>query len=135
MNLIQRLLLIFFEPDATSPLHKIIKDLQQSVGIIQKHVTSPNLLHSVLHPGEKVHHMLRTLDNTEHVASATWDPNKQQLLDDDVESHTTYDSLSAFGSNHYNTVPNSRKSTTCRGFKECYVIRDGKRIQIYELLP
>jgi hypothetical protein len=135
MNLIQRFLSIFFEPDSTSPLHKAIMDLQQSVGLIQKNITAPNLLSTVLNPGEKVHHMLRTLDNTEHVATASWDPTKQQLVSDDVESQATYDSLSAFGSNHYNAVPNSRKSTTCRGFKECYVIRDGKRIQIYELLP
>jgi len=135
MNVIKRILSIFFEPDTSSPLHKAIMDLQLSVGLIQKNITAPNVLSAVLNPGEKVYHMLRTITNTEHVATATWDPNKQQLVDDDIESHTTYDSLSTFGSNHYSTVPNSRKSTACRGFKECYVIRDGKRVQIYELLP
>jgi len=135
MNFIQRLLSIFFEPDSTSPLHKAIMDLQQSVGLIQKNITTPNLLSALLSPGEKVHHMLRTHTNTEHVATASWDPSKQLLVSDDIESYTTYDSLSTFGTNHYTAIPNSRKSTMCRGFKECYVIRDGKRIQIYELLP
>jgi hypothetical protein len=80
--------------------------------------------------------MLRTTNNDEHVATAEWDAPSNRLRSlDDLEAGQEFDNLSAFGEFHYKTTANNRKSTACKGFKECYVIREGKRIQLYELLP
>jgi hypothetical protein len=110
--------------------------LQQTVNQIKDRVSStPPLLSTILNPGEKVYHMLRTTNGDEHVMSVTWNTETNRLLSEDLEAQMEFDSLSAFGEHHYKTVSNTRKTVNCRGYKECYVIREGRRYQMYELLP
>ena len=132
--------LLFPDEDAAepkNPLYHTIQELQRAIVGLQERLTKPPpLLNTILNPGERVYHMLRTVDNEEHVASAEWVSETQTLRSlDDVEAGDMFTNLSAFGEHHYKTTPNNRKSTSCKGFKECYVIREGKRIQLYELLP
>lgn len=140
-------------PGHTHPLYETLSELRATVLEIKERVAGkadvgkadavaggpppPVLLSTILNPGEKVFHMLRTAEDREHVAAAVWsDPaHKLTLVSEDIEAQTEFDSLSAFGEHHYKMVANNRKTTFCRGYKECYVVRDGKRYQLYELLP
>ena len=133
-------------PGHTHPLYDTLSELQATVLEIKESVShaqqqsqsqSQPLLSTILNPGEKVFHMLRTADDKEHVDAAIWSnkTNKLTLVSEDIEAQTEFDSLSAFGEHHYKMVANNRKTTFCRGYKECYVVRDGKRYQMYELLP
>lgn len=123
--------------ESKNPLFQTLQELQRAIASLHERLASPPpLLSSILNPGEKVYHMLRTTENEEHVTTAEWLQETQKLrLLDDIEAGHEFDNLSTFGEYHYKTTPNNRRSTACKGFKECYVIRDGKRIQLYELLP
>ena len=122
--------------DTLSELRATVLEIKESVAAVHVQEQSP-LLSTILNPGEKVFHMLRTADDKEHVAAAVWSnhTHKLMLVSEDIEAQTEFDSLSAFGEHHYKMVANNRKTTFCRGYKECYVVRDGKRYQMYELLP
>ena len=124
-------------PGHTHPLYDTISELRATVLEIKEAQAVPTLLSTILNPGEKVFHMLRTADDKEHVAAAVWSAktHKLTLVSEDIEAQTDFDSLSAFGEHHYKMIANNRKSSNCRGYKECYVARDGKRYQLYELLP
>jgi len=125
---------LFPEHKSSLSLYTTLLDLQATMLQIKESVHSPPpLLSTILNPGEKVFHMLRTTDDKEHVASAVWQSNR--LVSEDIEDRAEFDSLSAFGEYHYKMVANNRRSSNCRGYKECYVVRDGKRYQLYELLP
>jgi hypothetical protein len=134
MKIIRDLLNYLFGP--TADVGNTLAMLQETVNQIKDRVSStPPLLSTILNPGEKVYHMLRTVNGDEHVASVIWNTETNRLLSEDLEAQIEFDSLSAFGEHHYKTVSNNRKTASCRGYKECYVIRDGRRYQMYELLP
>ena len=142
MSFLHRIYTLLFPDEedthvSKNPLYQTLQDLQQAISSLHERLSSPPpLLNSILNPGEKVFHMLRTTDNSEHVATTEWHQETQRLrLLDDLEAGHEFDNLSAFGEYHYKNTPNNRRSTSCKGYKECYVIRDGKRIQLYELLP
>jgi hypothetical protein len=115
-----------------APIIKTLLDIKHSISALRNPNLPISILQGILYDNEKVYHSYRK-ENVERVSTGYWDQTKLVVRLEDEEAQHEFASLTDFGIYHY--TQNKESNPTCRGFKDCYVIREGRRWQIYELLP